>query len=183
MFPFSFLSEDEYIVPQTLFDINSLYPKLTPNEWAIINMNESVTISTSINKKTNNTLLLTYTPDQGFQKLLRFAYHRHLFVTAIVIILVVLCGLVIFMIIIGIMRLYRTKNYFSRYRSKATAMGDERNLLGKWLMKRRIRDYGESDEKDLVTRKLNLASTSEESELSDNEIFRTTDFRHVVLKN
>ncbi|CAF3526977.1 unnamed protein product [Rotaria sp. Silwood1] len=177
------------IPPQTLYDINPIYPKLTPNEWVIMNENISTTILKSTNNNTN-LLFLTYSEITFRQEIIHFVRrYRNLLLIILILILIVSIGLLIFIIIINRIPSWKKKEYFSRNktRSKAIAVGGETSSLSEWLTKRRFQQYDQDNfdhiESEPLTYKHRWASSSEETDISDNEVFNKTDFQNVILKN
>ncbi|CAF3044096.1 unnamed protein product [Rotaria sp. Silwood2] len=184
-----YLPDTANIPPQTLFDINPTYPKLTPNEWVIMNENVSITISKSTNNNTS-ILFLTYSAESLHQVVIRLIrLNYNLLFIALTLILIVLIGLIIFIIIINRIPSWKNKKYFLRNktRSKPIAVGGETSSLSEWLTKRRFQQYDEDNsdrvESEPLTDKRRWTSLSEESDLSDNEIFNTTDFQEVILNS
>ncbi|CAM4950584.1 unnamed protein product [Rotaria socialis] len=182
-----YLPVDEQIVPETLFDINPTYPKVTPNQYAIGSVNESILSWTSMNNKTN-TIFLTYSQDDRFEKVIRLARNRNSLFTIIFIILLALCGIIMLLIGISIIRSYRNSTYSLRRntRLKAISVGGETSSLSKWLTKRRFQEYDqdtcENGEKEPLAYNQNESASSDETDVSDNEVFTTTDFQNVILK-
>lgn len=177
-----FLPVDVDIPPQTLFDINPTYPKLSPDEWAIKSMDTS---SKSMDNKTNM-LFLTYLNDNRLQEIFRLIYwHKSVYL----IFIWAFAILVGFSIFITVILLSRDKKFFSKTnnRTKSITVGGETSSLSGWLTKRRFQQYdqddGDQSENKRLTEKHQWASSSEESDLSDNDVFDVTNFQNVTLRN
>jgi hypothetical protein len=133
---------------------------------------------------TSNILSLTYTKDYHRLKEILLLVKAH---TLLLVIctwgLVLTIGLLLLLIII----LRSSKRKHHNNRSKKIIVGGETSSLSGWLTKRRFQQYDQNDnyhgENQPLNKKHRWASTSEESDLSDNEVFNKTDFRNVVLKN
>jgi hypothetical protein len=185
-FFYSFLPIDVDIPPQTLFDINPTYPKLSPNEWAIIEMNTSLLPSKSMNNK-KNMLLLKYLNDNRLQEILRLIYwHKLLFIFSLWAFIVLIGFLILSIVII---RSRKNMKYFPRNnnRKKPITVGGETSSISGWLTKRRFQQYDEDDsghgESEPLTDIHRWTSSSAESDLSDNEVFDITNFQNVTLRN
>jgi len=176
----SFLPVDVDIPPRTLFDINPTYPKLSPNDWAIMNMNISSSNSKSIDNNIN-TLFLTHLKDN------RLGYRHKLLLIFSIWGLLMLIGFSILFIVI--IRSRKNKKYVLRNnnRTKSITVGGETSSFSGWLTKRRFQQYDQDDHDHVEYKQLSgkhrWASESEESDLSDNEIFTKTNFQNVVLRN
>ncbi len=171
--------------PQTLFDINPTYPKLSPDAWAIMNANISLTTSELMDNNTN-TLYLTYSKDDHQRRIIRLLHTHKILLMVFIWVLLLLIGFVILFIII-IRSCKNKKKYASnnKNRSQAITVGGETSSLSGWLTKRRFQQYedGNNDENEPLTGKHRWASSSEESDLSDNDLANKVDFRNVILKN
>jgi hypothetical protein len=171
------------IPPQTLFDINPIYPKSSPTDQP------KPTTSKFFNNKTN-ILSLTYIKDEFHQTNIFLLVNTHRFMFIILIwVLSLVIGLLLLLIII--LQANRNKQFSTNnHRSKKIIVGGETSSLSGWLTKRRFQQYDQDDhyhhrENQPLTSKHRWASTStsEESDLSDNEVFDRTDFRNVILRN
>ncbi len=175
MILFSFLPADTNIPPQTLFDINPTYPKLTPDEWAIMNTNISLSSSKSMDNDTN-TLFLTHLADN-----LRLAHRYKIKLLFFLWGLAMLIGFVILFCIIIQSRKNRKYVPRTNHRTKSITVGGETSSLSRWLTKRRFQEYDHNDNdystrRPLTTRIHRWASESEESDLSENEVFNPNNF-------
>ncbi|CAF0790806.1 unnamed protein product [Adineta steineri] len=191
---------DEYLpvdinIPKTLFDINSIYPNKTPDEWAIMNRNISSLIFESNVDHANisesntdhaNTLYLTYTNINNYQEIVVLIHSHKLLFILLIWILLLIVGL--FILLIVILRTRKYKIYISTNKKRTTAItiGGETGSLSGWLTKRRFQQYGDDGntiENEPLTTKHRWTSDSEESDLSETEVHNSTDFRNVVLRN
>jgi hypothetical protein len=171
---FSFLPIDVDTPPETLFDINPTYPKLSPNEWAKIN--EDILLSTS--KSMNDT---TYVNDDHSQNIIHFAQTHQLIFVLSICGLAALLGFLILFIVIIISR--KKKKYLSKdnNRKKWITIGGDNSSLSEWLTKRRFLQYDQDDgEKETLTQQQRWASASEESDLTDDDVFHPSDVQNVV---
>ncbi|CAF1157415.1 unnamed protein product [Adineta steineri] len=189
---------DEYLpvdinIPKTLFDINSIYPNKTPDEWAIMNRNISSLIFESNVDHANisesntdhaNTLYLTYTNINNYQEIVVLIHSHKLLFILLIWILLLIVGL--FILLIVILRTRKYKIYISTNKKRTTAItiGGETGSLSGWLTKRRFQQYGDDGntiENEPLTTKHRWTSDSEESDLSETEVHNSTDFRNVKL--
>ncbi|CAF0913978.1 unnamed protein product [Rotaria sordida] len=183
-----YLPDNANIPPQTLFDINPTYPKLTPNQWVIMNKNISITISKSINNNTN-IVFLTYSKINFRQEIIRLVRNYYSLLLISILILTAIIGSIILIIIIIRNPSCRHKKYFLRNKtqSKAIAVGGETSSLSEWLTKRRFQQYDQDNfdhvERQPLTDIRRWTTSSEESDLSDNEVFSSTNFQNIILKN
>lgn len=203
---FRFLPNDADIPPETLYDINPTYPKLTPNEWAIMTINyslqsskstpdewammtinHSLQFSKSIDNNTN-TSTLTYSKDDHAQEIVRLDDQHGLKVVLFILGLAVLSGLLILFINI-LIRSPNSKKHPTRNTNRTISMiiGGKISSLSNLFTKRKL---PQNDQDDLnrgeyrpLSRQHRWASESEESDLSDNEVFDKTDLETVVLRN
>lgn len=168
-------------VPETLFDINPTYPKLSPNEWALMNVN----ISLKPINNNRNTLYLTYSKAEHHREIIHLLHTHKILLIICIWILLLLIGFLILLIIMIRSRRNRKHITINKTRSKAITVGGETSSLSGWLTKRRFQQYGDDniDESEPLTGKHRWASSTEESDLSDTEVFNKTDFRNVILKN
>ena len=133
---------------------------------------------------TFNILSLTYTKDYHRLKEILLLVEAHKLLLVIVIwVLVATVGLLLALIII----LRSTKRKHHNNRSKKIIVGGETSSLSGWLTKGRFQQYDQDDNYHGENQPLNKhnrwASSSEESDLSDNEVFNKTDFRNLELRN
>jgi hypothetical protein len=98
-------------------------------------------------------------------------------------------GLIILYIVIRRSGKNRKYLVMNNNRSREITVGGETSSLSGWLTKRRFQEYdqyknnNDDGENEPLTKNHRWASSDEESELSDNDVFDSTDFRNVELKN
>lgn len=147
----------------------------------------------SFNETTN--ILCVSCPQNRFSPTVTHFVHRHtfLFIFLVVLIVSVIVGLSMFIMVTMSGPNTSQNSFFRRYaRSKAFSVLSGSSKLSKWFTIRRFQQpqqqqqaqhMSDEDESDLFKVGQSYISTSEESDMSDNELVQTTDFRHVVLRN
>ncbi|CAF1142077.1 unnamed protein product [Adineta ricciae] len=169
-----FLPVNALDTPQTLFDINPIYPKLPPNEWMQSQLNKPLSSPQSTDNDTQ-TIYLIYTNQHRYDQLIIFMQDHPLISILILWLILLVIGLVILVYVIR--RARRIIVYSSSHIARPTSVtvgGDTSSLSG-WLTKRRFQQYGDDDSTANVplTSKHRWASDTEGSDLSDTEVFNT----------